>query len=276
MNGVQREHGRAGRGEQCEVAVDHGCRRPDHSEMDRSIRLGMLTPSSNTVLEPMTAAMLADMPGVTAHFARIRVLAIDLGADSRAQFDLGPMLEAAGLLADAKVHAICWNGTSGAWLGLEQDRAMCAAITEATGIPAVTATMALMEALDLLGVRRIGLVTPYLGAVQQAILARWAAAGLDCVAERHLEDPGNFSFAEHPESLVAQLVREVAAAGPEAIAIHCTNFRGAGAVPALESETGIPVLDSIAVALWGGLRAAGAETAALIYWGRLFGLPKAE
>jgi hypothetical protein len=30
----------------------------------------MLTPSSNTVLEPLTAAMLADLPDVTAHFAR--------------------------------------------------------------------------------------------------------------------------------------------------------------------------------------------------------------
>ena len=137
-----------------------------------------------------------------------------------AKFDLEPMLAAAELLADAKVHAICWNGTSGAWLGLEQDRAICAAITERTGIPALTATMALMEAFALLGARRIGLVTPYLAVVQQAIIARWAAAGLDCLAERHLEDPGNYSFAEHPEAVVAGLVREVAAARPEAIAIH--------------------------------------------------------
>jgi maleate isomerase len=240
--------------------------------MDAPIRLGMLTPSSNTVLEPATAAMLAGMPGVTAHFARIRVVAIDLGAGSRAQFDTGPMLEAAGLLADARVQAICWNGTSGAWLGLEQDRAVCDAITGATGIPAVTATMALMEALDLLGARRLGLVTPYLGTVQQAIVERWAAAGLEVVAERHLEDPGNYSFADHPEALVARLVREVAADRPEAIAIHCTNFRGAGAVAALEAETGIPVLDSIAVSLWGALRAAGARTDGLHGWGRLFGL----
>ncbi|WP_201445423.1 aspartate/glutamate racemase family protein [Belnapia sp. F-4-1] len=245
--------------------------------MDAPIRLGMLTPSSNTVLEPVTAAMLAGLPGVTAHFARIRVVAIDLGAGSRAQFDTGPMLEAAGLLADARVQAICWNGTSGAWLGLEQDRAICEAITRATGIPAVTATLALMEALTLLGARRLGLVTPYLGAVQEAIVARWAAAGLDVVAERHLEDPGNFSFADHPEALVAQLVREVAQAGPEAIAIHCTNFRGAGAVASLEAETGIPVLDSIAVSLWAALRAAGAPTGGLAGWGQLFrleGMPR--
>jgi maleate isomerase len=36
--------------------------------------LDMLTPSSNTVLEPLTSAMLADdLPDVTAHFARFPV-----------------------------------------------------------------------------------------------------------------------------------------------------------------------------------------------------------
>lgn len=243
--------------------------------MDRPLRLGLLTPSSNTVLEPATAALLADLPGVTAHFARLRVVAIDLGAASRAQFDPEPVLAAADLLADARVHAICWGGTSGAWLGVEQDRALAGAITARTGIPATTTTLALLDALAGLGATRYGLVTPYLAAVQQAILARFGAAGLACVAERHLEDPGNFSFADHPAERVAALVREVAAAGPEAIVIHCTNFRGTLAAPALEAATGIPVLDSIAVTLWGALRAAGASTLPLARWGRIFALPPA-
>src|SRR5688572_29145738 len=53
----------------------------------RAMRLGMLTPSSNTVLEPMTATMLAELPGASAHFSRFRVVSIDLGAGSREQFD---------------------------------------------------------------------------------------------------------------------------------------------------------------------------------------------
>ena len=44
-----------------------------------TLRLGMITPSSNTVLEPMTAAMLADTPDITAHAARIRVTQISMG-----------------------------------------------------------------------------------------------------------------------------------------------------------------------------------------------------
>lgn len=222
------------------------------------VRLGMLTPSSNTVLEPATAALLADTPRITAHFQRLRVLSISLEGGSTGQFDVAPMVAAAGMLADAQVHALCWNGTSGSWLGLDADRGLCAAITAATGIPCTTATLALHDALRALGARRIGLVTPYLASVQAAILEGLGAAGFETVAERHLEDPGNFSFAEHDPALVTRLVREVAAEGCEAIAIHCTNFRG---LVAAQAVPGVAVLDSVAVALWGALRAAGADPA---------------
>ncbi|NMJ40004.1 Asp/Glu/hydantoin racemase [Roseomonas sp. JC162] len=235
----------------------------------QAVRLGMLTPSSNTVLEPATYGLLAGVPQVSAHFQRLRVLSITLEGGSTGQFDVAPMVAAAEMLADAKVHAICWNGTSGSWLGLEADRAVCDAITAATGIPATTATLALHDALTALGARRIGLVTPYLGSVQAAILANLRAVGFETVGERHLEDPGNYSFADHDDALVTRLVREVAAEGCDAIAIHCTNFRGLKAAAAV---TEVPVLDSVAVALWGALRAAGADASRVAGLGPLAGL----
>ena len=106
------------------------------SEEAERRRLGMLTPSSNTVLEPLTGAILAGLPDVTAHFARFRVTEISLGRDALGQFETGPMLAAADLLADARVASICWNGTSAGWLGFESDRRLCAAISERTGIAA--------------------------------------------------------------------------------------------------------------------------------------------
>ena len=112
---------------------------------DARVLLGMLTPSSNTILEPVCAALLADMPEVTAHFARFRVTSIALDDRSLGQFDPAPMLAAASLLADARVRSICWNGTSASWLGLETDRRLCAAITAETGVPATSSVLALVE-----------------------------------------------------------------------------------------------------------------------------------
>src|SRR5207248_1604339 len=107
--------------------------------------LGILTPSSNTRLEPLTAQLVATLPGVSAHFSRFRVL--DVGLSAASQFDREPILAAAELLADAQVDSITWSGTSGGWRGIADDEALCAAITARTGIPATTSTLALLEAL---------------------------------------------------------------------------------------------------------------------------------
>lgn len=40
------------------------------------VRIGLLTPSSNTVLEPVSAAMLAGLPEASAYFSRFRVTEI--------------------------------------------------------------------------------------------------------------------------------------------------------------------------------------------------------
>ncbi len=233
-------------------------------------RIGMLTPSSNTVLEPVTTAMLADLPDVTAHFGRFRVTEISLSTAALAQFDLQPILDAALLLADAKVDAIVWNGTSSGWLGLERDRDLCAAITATTGAKTGTSVLALAEILRSTGAKRIGLVTPYLDEIQDKIVANFAAEGFDCIAERHLRDRGNFSFSQYSEATIADLVREVAKEKPDAIAVFCTNMRGGPIVEALEAETGIPIYDSVATAVWAGLRAAGIAPARVQGWGRLF------
>src|SRR5271163_2784193 len=85
-------------------------------------RLGMLTPSSNTVLEPVCWSILEGLRDVSIHFARFRVTEISLSAAANGQFSRDGMLHAAELLADAKVNSICWNGTSASWLGFDRDR----------------------------------------------------------------------------------------------------------------------------------------------------------
>ncbi|MGR3513871.1 MAG: maleate cis-trans isomerase family protein [Paracoccaceae bacterium] len=233
-------------------------------------RLGMLTPSSNTVLEPMTAAMLADLPDVTAHFGRFRVLKISMDDDALGQFTNEPMLAAAELLADAKVQSICWNGTSSGWLGFDSDRALISEIEARTGVKACSSILAMNELLGHFGAKRIAFVTPYLSEIQTRILTNYRAAGFEIAAERHLEDPGNFSFATYSEADILDLCRAVAAENPDAITIYCTNFRGARLAPIIEEETGIPVLDSVSTALWQSMQVAGDDPTRISGWGQLF------
>lgn len=237
--------------------------------------IGMLTPSSNTVLEPMIAGMLSGLPDVTAHFGRFRVTEISLTSGALSQFENGPMIAASDLLADARVGTICWNGTSAGWLGFDADERLCAEIEEETGIPACSSVLALNELFALTGVGRFGLVTPYLDGIQEKIVAVYAGAGFECVAERHLNDPGNYPFSEYAESTIERMVREVAEAKPEAITIFCTNFRGAAIAARMEAETGIPVYDTVSTGLWKAMQVAGADPARVKGWGSMFALKSA-
>jgi len=230
----------------------------------------VLTPSSNTVLEPLTAAMAAGLPGVSVHFSRFPVTEIALTPGALAQFDEDAVLQAAGLLADAKVDAVAWSGTSSSWLGFDRDVALCRAIHAATGIPATSSILALNEALGRLGVRRLALVTPYTANVQARIAANFAGIGIHCTAGRYLGLQDNFSFAEVTTAQLDRLIREAAHDGADAVAIVCTNLRAAPLVQPLEAALGVPVLDSVATALWGALRLAGADPARITRWGGLF------
>jgi maleate isomerase len=230
----------------------------------------MLTPSSNTTLEPVTTAMIADLPEASAHFGRFRVTEIALSGPALAQFDDSEILRSAQLLAHAKVQSIGWNGTSSGWLGFDADERLCRRITEATGIPACTSVLALNEIFDLTGVRRFAMVTPYLDEVQEAIIRNYGASGRECIAERHLRKQDNFSFSEVSADDIRRMVREVAQEKPQAITIFCTNLRGAPLVEELERETGIPIYDTISTVVWKSLKQAGADPSRIRGWGSLF------
>jgi maleate isomerase len=235
------------------------------------IRLGMLTPSSNTVLEPVTAAMLSGLDDVSAHFGRFRVVRIALGAAELGQFDPAPILDAARLLADAQVDVIAWNGTSSGWLGFESDQRLCQMITAETGIQATTSVLALNEIMADQGITRFGLASPYTGDVQEAIIANYARAGLTCVGERHLNEADNFSFATVDAPAIETMIREIALAEPQCITTFCTNLNAAPLVDRLEQETNIPIYDTISVVVWKSLQLAGVDPARVRGWGRLFG-----
>jgi maleate isomerase len=168
------------------------------------------------------------------------------------------------------VNVIGWSGTSSGWLGFDADRRLVERIRERTGIAATTAVLALNELLALRGITRLGLVTPYTADVQQRIIDNYRVLGIEVVAERHLGIRVNHDFALVEPEQLRGLMREVAAARPQAITTFCTNLRAAALAESVEAELGIPLLDTVSTTLWGLLRAAGADTAQVRGWGQLF------
>jgi maleate isomerase len=230
----------------------------------------MLTPSSNTVLEPTTAAMLHDHPTITAHFSRFKVTEIALSDAALGQFAYEPILSAAELLSDARCDVIAWNGTSASWLGFDRDEELVRRIEQATGIRAATCVLGYRALIRRLGLKRIGLLTPYTSDVQARIIDTWNDAGLPIGPETHLDMTDNFSFATVSEVQIASALCTMATIGCDGAVVLCTNMRGAASATRLEATLGIPILDSVAVTLWSALDALGADKSAFAHWGRLF------
>ena len=238
--------------------------------MTRPIRLGVLTPSSNTALEPLTSALAAVVPGCSAHFYRFKVTEISLSTQGLGQFDDSKILAAAELLADARVDVIGWSGTAAGWLGFDSDRRLVERIEERTGIRATTAVLALNELMALRTITQLALVTPYTEDVQRRIVDNYRDIGVDVVAERHLGITVNHDFALVEPQRLEALMTEVAASRPQAITTYCTNLRAAPLAQQVEARLDIPLLDTVSTTVWGMLRAVGADPKVIRGWGRLF------
>ena len=198
----------------------------------RPKRLGMLIPSS-----------------VTSHVSRIGVVTLSAEADSLGQFETDQFVAASALLRDAAVDLILWNGTAASWLGFEWDARIMAAIEHRTGVRATTAVMAINRRLARLSAKRIGLVTPYVAALEERIVANYARIGIETVAAERLDLTVNTDFADVSPKRIATMVRDVAKARPDAVVVMCTNLAGASLAEPLGLELGISILDSVRVAI---------------------------
>ena len=231
------------------------------------VRIGMLTPSSNTVLEPYTSRMIAEIPNTSVHYSRFEVTEIGLRQKALAQFAHEPMLTAAELLSHAHVDVISWNGTSAGWLGTKTDFELVDAIEARTGTLATTCVLSMLEAFALLDIKSYGLVTPYTEDVQRRIVSELQNMGFACGAEEHFGIRDNFTFGTIEPSRIGEAVRRATAQDVDVVVIFCTNLAGAEIAEEVERECGTTVLDSVALTVWGALRAAGRCTAGLAPWG---------
>ncbi len=223
-------------------------------------KIGHITPSSNTVLEPLTSLMSRDLDDrLSHHFTRIKVEAITLEARHTEQFRAEPMLVAADLLSDAAVDAIIWNGTSGAWNGIDADRELCALISERTGTPSSTSTLAQLDVIECAGLRRCGLAVPYTDDVTARIIEVYEREGLQIVASANCGVSGNREMALVSEADIRTLLRQADTPEAECLMLICTGVAGAQLVEEMETELGKPIFDSVAVGLWKGLALTGIE-----------------
>jgi maleate isomerase len=231
--------------------------------------IGTITPSGNTVVERITLGIVRDLPEVSAHFSRTPVFGSSDPSPDR--YAAEGFLAAARLLAHAAPNVLVWNGSKGAGIGFDHDRALVDTIRSETGIVATTSILGMESLLRTRGITRVAVVTPYSDEGQRKTIECLAREGYECLAEAHAGLADNLSYASVPLEKIASMVRQVAAAKPQAVLCLCTNFPAAVVVAPLEAELGLPIYDTTALGAWHALRLAGVDTSpAAARWGSLF------
>jgi len=223
-----------------------------------AVRLGFISPSSNTAMEPAVSELVIGHG--SAHFTRIGVTRIGLDGHSDDQFDVAGMEAAARLLTDARVDVVAWAGTSGSWLGVDREVRLRDRLAGAAHVPATTSTLAVLAACRAYGIRRLGLVTPYTADVSTRIAEELGRNGIDVTSQQWCGLTTNFDFAAVEEPVVKSMIT-AAAADADAVTVMCTNMDGVAAAVHAEAALGIPVFDSIAATVWHSLMLADSPAA---------------
>lgn len=211
-------------------------------------RLGVILSSGNRMVEPYFRAWAPERLGI--HVTRMRMgsgggrTADDIRADA---------LACAGLLADVEADLIDLQGT-GIMMerGPDGEAALVAEIEGATGIPAYTATQAVVEALRALGVGRLIVVNPAGEAALARERAYLEAVGLT-VAHGAALGLGAGSGALPPEHWIETALAHDRPDG-DGIFLSGSYTTMAEAVRPAEEAIGKPVVTSIQAALWTGMR----------------------
>ncbi|WP_019241987.1 MULTISPECIES: maleate cis-trans isomerase family protein [Bacillus] len=239
--------------------------------MNEPKKIGMLTPSSNTILEPICSKLLCDVPEVTCHFSRFEVTKISLEQDALSQFDFEPMLKAAELLAHAEVDVIAWNGTSGGWLGFEVDQELCKAITKRTGIPATTSMLSQVRAFKEHNIKAVHLVTPYISEINQLIVEQYKKhCNVDTVNVAGLGQTVNRSFSLVTQERIEEQIKAVSVLPADALSVVCTNFPAVDKVEYYEEKYNLPMYDTINVLMWECLKIVDLDPSIIKGWGKVF------
>ena len=92
-------------------------------------------------------------------------------------------------------------------------------------------------------------MTPYVAALESRIIENYGRVGVEVVAARRLDLSVNTAYADVSEDSIEDMVRDVNAAGPDAIIVMCTNLRFAVRSQSLRREFATPIIDSVAATI---------------------------
>jgi maleate cis-trans isomerase len=209
-------------------------------------RIGLIIPSSNRLTEPQLRHFAPPELGI--HVTRLQMT----GKWNRPLSALGEDIKrGAGALADAKVDIVVFHCTGHAMEeGPGGDARTRELIKSATGIEAISTASAIQEALGVLKLKRLILLTPYDQDTNDHEIDYLRQIGLTVVHDVALALPGSDDYLAQPPGRWVELAAEHARDDADGYFLSCTNTTQIEAIEAIERKLGKPVVNSNQAVLW--------------------------
>ena len=195
--------------------------------------------------------------GVTLHVNRMGLVPVPVTlAMAQAVSDHVLVGQAARELTAVGTAMCAYMCASGSFVdGVAGERLLCEQLRFAGFDDAVTASGALLLALEHLQVRRVAVATPYVDGLAWRLLDFLGEAGFVTVGGAHLGLTGAIWKVGYDD--VVRLVLEADRPDAEAIFVSCTNVPTYDVIAPLEAELGKPVLTANQVTMWAATRGLG-------------------
>lgn len=218
-------------------------------------RVGLVVPSSNTTIETEVPQMLSRRAAVTGesftfHSSRAVLHTVDRESLDRM---VGQVDRCASELADARVDAIvyaCLVAVMARGPGEHErvERRLGESARRAGGgyDPVISSSAgALVRALDARGLRKVAILTPYVEALTEQVVAYLTAAGVTIAEAMSLGVPDNVEVARLDPLRLPDLAAEMDLTSADALIISaCVQMPSLAAIPIAERRLDLPVLSA--------------------------------
>ncbi len=214
-------------------------------------RIGVVLPADNAVMEPEFARLAPD--GVSSHVVRLQKM-------PREEMPAGAAMVASAF-AYTRIDVVGYMCAASSFMaGPDANQRLVDDIGKAAGgVPGFSASTSMVDALKVLGARKVAVLAPHPAEIVQQLESYLVASGLDVTGTHAL----GFALADINDAVpetIFRAARRLELRDADALFIAATNFRAIDVIELLEADLGVPVVTSNQAAMYKALLLMGVRS----------------
>lgn len=246
----------------------------------RYYRIGQIVPSSNTTMETEIPAILRvreliEPERFTFHSSRMRMKKVT--KEELAAMD-GDSDRCALELSDAHVDVLgyaCLVAIMSMGHGyhrISEQRLHQRTVENGHPAPVVTSAGALVQGLQVIGAKKVSILTPYMKPLTQLVIDYIESEGIEVVDSISLEISDNLEVGLQDPRAPIEITRKLITTGVDAIvASACVQMPSLASIQPIEDRVGLPVISSSVATTYQMLKSLGLSTEVLGFGSLLSG-----